>query len=85
MKRVTFTVPDDLEASLERHLSEQDAPPSFTSLVRAALREYLLNKRLEGRGYQPPSEPFDPQPLEEKDDQGEPDVSINHDDYTGKP
>ncbi len=85
MKRLTFTIPDDLEAFLEEYFSEQDTPPSFTTLVQTALREYILNERLRERGYQPPQEPFHVEPLEEKDDQGEPDVSINHDAYFGKP
>jgi len=29
--------------------------------------------------------PFDPQPLQEKDDLGEPDVSVNHDKYLSEP
>ena len=81
MRRATVTIPDDLEASLEDYLSEQDAPPSFTKLVQAALRDYLLNKRFQERGYQPPQGPFHIDPLEEVDEHGEPDVSINHDAY----
>jgi hypothetical protein len=85
MKRATITIPDDLEAALNRHLSRQDASPSLTAIVQVALRDYLRNAELEARGYRPPSQPFQPCPLEEKDDKGEPDVSINHDAYIGKP
>jgi hypothetical protein len=85
MKRATITIPDDLEAELERYLSEQPAPPSLTAVLQAALRDYLQNAALAARGYRPPSQPFDPSPLEEKDDAGEPDVSMNHDLYIGKP
>ena len=63
MKRMIVTLPDDLEASLEDYLSEQDAPPSFTKLVQAALREYLQNRRLQERGYRPAQGPFHPEPL----------------------
>ena len=85
MKRATITLPDALEAELEDYLVQKDVPPSLTALVQAALRDYLRNERLKARGYQPPVQPFYPQPFEEKDDQGEPDVSINHDAYTGQP
>lgn len=85
MRRATITLPDDLEAALNRYLAEQDAPPSLTAIMRAALEDYLRNAELKARGYRPPSRPFRPYPLEEKDDKGEPDVSINHDAYIGKP
>lgn len=81
MKRATVTIPDDLEKALDQYLYEQDAPPSFTTLVQTALREYLQNKRLQERGYRPASGPFHIDPLEEIDEHGEPDVSINHDAY----
>lgn len=41
MRRATITLPDDLEALLERYLDRLDAPPSLTALVQAALRQYL--------------------------------------------
>jgi hypothetical protein len=85
MKRATITIPDDLEAELERYLAAQDAPPSLTAVVQVALRNHLRDEQLRLRGYVPPSEPFWMEPLEEKDDEGEPDVSINHDAYLGEP
>lgn len=85
MKRATITIPDDLEYKLEAYLEGKDAPPSFTTLVQVALRDYLRNEALRERGYKPATAPFNPQPLEEKDDRGEPDVSIDHDAYFGKP
>ena len=81
MKRATVTLTDELEQRLNAHLSEQAAPPSLTAIVQAALNDYLLKMELEKRGYRPAVRPFNPQPLEETDDKGEPDVSINHDDY----
>ncbi len=85
MKRATITIPDDLEAELNRYLAGKDAPPSLTSVMQAALRDYLHAAALKARGYRPPSQAFRPFPLTEKDDKGEPDVSINHDAYVGKP
>lgn len=83
MRRVTITLPDDLEAELERYLAEQDAPPTLTTSMQAALREYLRNKRPQERGYRPPQSPFSVEPIEEKDEFGEPDVSLEHDKYFG--
>lgn len=41
MKRATITIPDDLEADLERWLRTQSARPSLTAVIQAALRSYL--------------------------------------------
>ena len=46
MRRASFTIPDGLEAALERYRGDMEAPPSLASVVQAALGEYL-----EGRGY----------------------------------
>ena len=46
MRRASITVPDGLEAALERYRGDLEAPPSLASVVQAALGEYL-----EGRGY----------------------------------
>ncbi|HEY6320640.1 MAG TPA: hypothetical protein VJA16_03660 [Thermoanaerobaculia bacterium] len=54
MRRATITLPDDLEAELESYLAAQDAAPSLTRLVEAALRRYLHDQRLEARQYRPP-------------------------------
>jgi hypothetical protein len=56
MRRVTITLPDDLEAELKSYLAVQDSAPSLTSLVQAALRRYLRATRLEARQYRPPVE-----------------------------
>jgi hypothetical protein len=45
MRRATITLPDDLEAEIEAYLAKQEAPPSLTSLVQAALRRLLRESR----------------------------------------
>ncbi len=44
MKRATITIPDELNSAVERYMNEQDAPPSLTAVVQAALRHYLTQK-----------------------------------------
>lgn len=41
MKRATMTLPDDLAEAMERYLTSQETPPSLTTVVQAALRQYL--------------------------------------------
>jgi hypothetical protein len=41
MKRATITFPDDLAKAAENYLASQEAPPTLTTVVQAALREYL--------------------------------------------
>lgn len=41
MKRATMTLPDDLAKAMEKYLASQEAPPSLTTVVQAALRQYL--------------------------------------------
>jgi hypothetical protein len=36
-----MTLPDDLAQAVEHYLASQDAPPSLTTVVQAALRQYL--------------------------------------------
>lgn len=45
MKRATITLSDELEAALEEYRAAQPAPPSLTSLVQAALRSFLADRR----------------------------------------
>lgn len=54
MRRATITLPDDLETELESYLATQDAPPSLTALVQAALRRYLEEARPAGRAVDRP-------------------------------
>lgn len=51
MKRVTVTIPDELEAALETYRRDAEIPPGISAVMQAALRSYLAD-----RGY-----------LEEKD------------------
>jgi hypothetical protein len=41
MKRATMTLPDDLAEAVENYQQTQEAPPSLTAVVQAALRQYL--------------------------------------------
>ena len=41
MKRATMTLPDDLAEAMETYQNAQEAPPSLTTVVQAALRQYL--------------------------------------------
>ncbi len=44
MKRATMTLPDDLAEAVENYLQAQEAPPTLTTVVQAALREYLRER-----------------------------------------
>lgn len=51
MKRATMTIPDDLAEAVENYQQAQEAPPSLTTVVQAALRQYLADRGfLRGRG-----------------------------------
>lgn len=41
MRRATVTISDELEASLDAFLGQQESVPPLTAVVQAALREYL--------------------------------------------
>lgn len=41
MKRATITIGDDLEKALRAYIRQQEVRPALTSVVQAALREYL--------------------------------------------
>lgn len=58
MKRATITLPDDLEAEVERLLSRQEPKPSLTSLVQTALRRYLEEAEWSERRFSLPAEPL---------------------------
>jgi metal-responsive CopG/Arc/MetJ family transcriptional regulator len=81
MKRITVTLPDELEHELNAYLASKDAPPNLTTLTQAALRDYLRTQRLSERAHRPAQKPFSVAPLAEKDAHGEPDVSLRHDAY----
>lgn len=74
MKRATITLTDDLERAMDAYLNDQDTPPPLTSVVQAALRQYLAE-----RGYMPASRRFHISPASKGS--GRRDVSIKHDHY----
>ena len=41
MKHATMTFPDDLAKALESYMASQEAPPTLTAVMQAALREYV--------------------------------------------
>jgi len=44
MKRATVTISDELEASLNAYMNQQDVTPALTAVVQTALREYLARR-----------------------------------------
>jgi metal-responsive CopG/Arc/MetJ family transcriptional regulator len=73
MKRATMTLPDDLAEAVDQYVKAQEAPPSLTAVVQAALREYLRE-----RGY---LRHYRPLKLKAVGRSGSSDVSVNHDAY----
>jgi metal-responsive CopG/Arc/MetJ family transcriptional regulator len=73
MKRATMTLPDDLAEAVDQYVKAQEAPPSLTAVVQAALREYLRE-----RGY---LRHYRPLKLKAVGRSGRSDVSVNHDAY----
>jgi hypothetical protein len=73
MKRATMTFPDDLAKAMDDYLQSQEAPPSLTTVMQAALREYLRE-----RGF---LREFRPLKITPKGNSGRSDVSQNHDLY----
>jgi hypothetical protein len=74
MKRATMTFPDDLAEALDRYVKAQEAAPALTTVVQAALREYLRE-----RGFLRPYRALKITPAEKGSGLG--DVSVNHDRY----
>lgn len=74
MRRATITLPDDLEVALDEYRAGQSAPPNLTSVVQAALRDYLVQ-----RGYlrEPRRLRLTPAPA----GSGHTDVSASHDEH----
>jgi hypothetical protein len=73
MKRATMTFPDDLAEAVERYLEAQETPPALTTVMQAALREYLR-----GRGFLRTYKPLKLRPL---GNSARSDISVNHDLY----
>lgn len=74
MKRATMTLPDDLAEAVNEYVRAQEAPPALTTVVQAALREYLRE-----RGFLRQYRPLKITPAPRGS--GRSDVSINHDRY----
>jgi len=74
MKRATMTFPDDLAEAVENYVRAQENPPALTTVMQAALREYLRE-----RGYLRPYRPLRLTPAPRGS--GRRDVSENHDLY----
>ncbi|MGI8826559.1 MAG: hypothetical protein ACR2JC_13095 [Chloroflexota bacterium] len=74
MKRSTMSMPGELEQALNAYVGDHEAPPAVTSVVEAALRQFLAE-----RGYLRPSRPFSIHPAERGS--GMRDISIEPDRY----
>ena len=72
MKRATVTLPDDLAEAVDNYLHAQEAPPALTTVVQAALREYLSE-----RGFLRKRKSLRIRPA--KHGSGRSDISENHD------
>jgi hypothetical protein len=73
MKRATMTLPDDLAQAIDEYVQAQEAPPALTTVMQAALREYLRE-----RGFLRKYRPLKITPVGRS---GRSDVSVNHDLY----
>jgi len=69
-----MTFPDDLAKAMDDYLQSQEAPPSLTTVMQAALREYLRE-----RGFLREFRPLKITPATKGS--GRSDVSQNHDLY----
>jgi hypothetical protein len=74
MKRATMTLPDDLAKAIDEYVRAQEAPPALTTVMQAALREYLRE-----RGFLREYRPLKITPA--KKGSGRSDASVNHDLY----
>jgi hypothetical protein len=68
-----MTLPDDLAEAVNKYLRAQETPPALTTVVQAALREYLGERGFLGRRR--------PLRIEPVGDSGRSDVSQEHDAY----
>jgi hypothetical protein len=69
-----MSFPDDIAEAMDDYVRAQEVPPALTTVVQAALREYLRE-----RGYLRTYKPLKITPA--KRGSGRSDVSINHDLY----
>lgn len=68
-----MTLPDDLAKAVDDYVRAQEAPPALTTVVQAALREYLRE-----RGF---LRTYRPLKITPKGNSGRSDVSRHHDLY----
>ncbi|HEV2422721.1 MAG TPA: hypothetical protein VGS59_13505 [Candidatus Acidoferrales bacterium] len=68
-----MTLPDDLAKAMDDYVRAQEAPPALTTVMQAALREYLRE-----RGF---LRTYRPLKITPKGNSGRSDVSQNHDLY----
>jgi hypothetical protein len=69
-----MTLPDDLAKAVEKYMASQEAPPTLTTMVQAALRQYLRE-----RGFLRTRKTLQITPA--RKGSGRSDVSQNHDRY----
>jgi len=69
-----MTFPDDLAEAVDNYVRAQETPPALTTVMQAALREFLRE-----RGFLRTYKPLKITPA--KHGSGRSDVSINHDLY----
>ena len=74
MRRATITIGQELEASLDAYIQQQEVSPALTAVVQAALKEYLAR-----RGFVPGTKTLRITPA--KKGSGVRDVSVHHDRY----
>jgi hypothetical protein len=72
MRRVTVTIPDDLERALVEFQESQPVPPTITAIAQAALRQFLAQRTI-----QPARRPLHFTAIDS--DEGPQDLSVNHD------
>ena len=68
-----MTLPNDLARAVDEYVRAQEAPPSLTTVMQAALREFLRE-----RGF---LREYRPLKITPKGNSGRSDVSQNHDLY----
>ena len=82
MRQALITIPDDLEAELDRFLAAH-GESDINAVLEAALRQYLPSPRAPARSEQLSDETRPPWaiPIDALDACPESDVSVNHDRY----
>ena len=74
MRRATITIGDELEPALDEYLSRQEVAPALTSLMQAALGEFLSRRGFGAERKRLKITPVEP-------GSGATDISMNHDVY----